>query len=225
MAVRSVMGSFSNSSKISLIFCARGKSTDGMTSRTASLYTVWFVMTTSCAEDSQTFHFCQYKGLVFVFCYHPFMNRDLVRFDLRVIRFVRKISPTLSRIALFVVFFWFGALKVFSLSPASPLASALLAKTMPFMGFDIFMVLFGLFEMLIGILFLIPRAERLVFPLLGVHMITTVLPLVMLPSSVWSGFLVPTLEGQYIIKNIVIIALAMAMAADMHAWKEEKRKR
>ena len=163
-------------------------------------------------------------GDVFRWWYHPLMNRELVRLDLRIIRAVRVISPTLSRIALFVVFFWFGILKVFGLSPANPLVSALMERTMPFMTFDIFIVGFGLFEALIGILFLIPRTERIVFPLLGFHMITTIMPMFLLPTVAWSGFLVPTMEGQYMIKNIVIIALAMAMAADMHAWKEEKKR-
>lgn len=152
------------------------------------------------------------------------MNRDLARFDLRLIRAVRRISPVLSRLALFTIFFWFGILKVLDLSPANPLAASLLEKTMPFMGFDLFMVLFGIFECIIGILFLVPRAERVVFPLLGLHMVTTVMPLVLLPSVAWAGFLVPTLEGQYMIKNIVIIALALAMVADMQAWKEQRRR-
>jgi uncharacterized membrane protein YkgB len=47
-------------------------------------------------------------------------------------------------------------------------------------------------------------------------MITTLLPLIFLPEASWSGFLVPTLTGQYIIKNIVIVALAAAMFADLN---------
>jgi hypothetical protein len=54
-----------------------------------------------------------------------------------------------------------------------------------------------------------------VIPLLFIHMIMTFLPLIFLPSTTWSGFLVPTLEGQYIIKNLVIIAAAMGIAAHL----------
>ncbi len=73
---------------------------------------------------------------------------------------------------------------------------------------------------MIGILFLIPRAERVVLPLLAVHMITTAGPLLMLPQETWSAFMVPTLEGQYIIKNVVIIAAAAGIAAHIHPLAE-----
>jgi uncharacterized membrane protein YkgB len=82
--------------------------------------------------------------------------------------------------------------------------------------------LFGLFECLIGILFLIKGAERVVIPLLLVHMITTAGPLFLLPSETWQRLLVPTLEGQYIIKNLVIIATGISLAAHLHPIHSEK---
>ena len=77
--------------------------------------------------------------------------------------------------------------------------------------------------MLIGVAFLIPGLERLAIALLIPHMITTVLPLILLPSITWQSFLIPTLEGQYIIKNIVIIALASALAAHLHPMRLQNR--
>ena len=136
--------------------------------------------------------------------------------DIEIIHFFRKISEPIARIGLFVVFFWFGALKVFGASPATPLVQALFQHTIPFMSFSVFIVLFGLFEMLIGLLFLFKGCERVVIPLLFLHMITTFLPLFLIPQETWSGFLVPTLEGQYIIKNLVIIAAAIGIAAHLH---------
>jgi uncharacterized membrane protein YkgB len=50
-------------------------------------------------------------------------------------------------------------------------------------------------------------------------MIATFLPLFILPQETWSGFLVPTLEGQYIIKNLVLIAAAIGIAAHLHPMK------
>lgn len=117
-------------------------------------------------------------------------------------------SVPLSRFAIFLVYFWFGALKVVDMSPASPLVQQLFEKTMPFMAFGTFLVLFGLYECLIGILFLIRGAEKPAVILLILHMITTVMPLFVIPVATWSAFLVPTLEGQYIIKNILIISVA-----------------
>ncbi len=90
------------------------------------------------------------------------------------------------------------------------------------MAFGTFMVLFGLFECLIGILFLVRGAERFVLPLLLVHMIMTTMPLFLIPAATWSGFMVPTLEGQYIIKNIVIIASALCIAAQLSPMKQKQ---
>src|SRR3989344_3397884 len=133
---------------------------------------------------------------------------NLSEIDTKLINFSRQVSLPVARLGLFVVFFYFGALKVVGLSPASGLVQALFEQTVSFMSFDTFLILFGLFECLIGILFIIPGYERVVIPLLLVHMVTTFMPLFILPAVTWSGFLVPTLEGQYIIKNLVIIATA-----------------
>lgn len=135
--------------------------------------------------------------------------------DEKLIAFFKKISVPIARFGLFVVFFWFGILKVVGESPATPLVERLFNETVSFMTFDTFIILFGLFECLIGILFVIKGAERIVLPLLAFHMITTFMPLFFLSQETWSSFLVPTLEGQYIIKNLVIIASAIAIAASL----------
>ncbi len=141
---------------------------------------------------------------------------SLHSFDVQIIHFFKRISEFVCRFGLFVIFFWFGLLKVLDLSPASSLVQELFAETVPFMTFGTFFLLFGIFEMLIGLLFIIRSAERVVIPLLFIHMITTFMPLFMLPEVVWSQFLVPTLEGQYIIKNLVVIAAAVTVAANLH---------
>lgn len=144
------------------------------------------------------------------------MNNDtLTTLDSTIIKAAQKISLPLARFAIFVVFFWFGILKVLGSSPANPLVQSLMEKTIPFMTFGQFIVLFGIYEMIIGIVFLFPSLVRLAIALLVPHMITTVLPLILLPAVTWQGFFVPTLEGQYIIKNIVIIALALAIASHL----------
>lgn len=136
--------------------------------------------------------------------------------DASLIHFFRRVSIPLARFGLFVIFFWFGLLKVLGLSPASGLVQALFENTIHFMAFPTFLVLFGLFEMLIGILFLVRGVERIVIPLLFLHMITTFMPLFLLTQETWSGFMTPTLEGQYIIKNLALIAAAVGIAAHLH---------
>jgi uncharacterized membrane protein YkgB len=136
--------------------------------------------------------------------------------DIELIHFFRFISEPIARFGLFVCFFWFGILKVLDLSPASPLVEKLFSQTIGFMSFPAFMILFGLFEVLIGVMFLIKGWEREVIPLLFIHMFTTFMPLFIVQEATWSGFLVPTLEGQYIIKNLVIIATAVGIASHLH---------
>ena len=143
--------------------------------------------------------------------------------DASLIHFFRKISIPMARISLFVVFFWFGLLKAIGLSPAGSLVHGLfdatLAGTVPFAAFY---VGFALFECLIGILFLIKGLERVVIPLLFIHMITTFLPLVALPDASWQAPFVPTLVGQYIIKNLVLVAVAIGIAAHLHPLSYQK---
>ncbi|GMU74235.1 MAG: hypothetical protein AMXMBFR44_4320 [Candidatus Campbellbacteria bacterium] len=136
--------------------------------------------------------------------------------DIRLIRFFREISFPVARVSLFIVFFWFGLLKILGLSPAGELVQALYEETISFVPFATFYVLFGLLEMAIGVLFLFPRAVRVVIPLLLAHMLTTFLPLFFLPEIAWQRWFVPTLEGQYIIKNLVIIATTLFIAAHAH---------
>lgn len=136
--------------------------------------------------------------------------------DRGLIHFFRSISVPVARIGLFTIFFWFGFLKVIGLSPATELVQQLHAQTIPFIMFGGFYVFFAAFECLIGILFLIKGMERVVIPLLFFHMALTFLPLFLLPDITWQTTFVPTLEGQYIIKNLALIALAIGIAAHLH---------
>jgi uncharacterized membrane protein YkgB len=122
---------------------------------------------------------------------------------------IKQSTVLLARIALFVMYFWFGLLKVIGQSPASPLVEKLFNSTISgIMPFSSFIVLFGLFEMIIGILFFIPRFEKVATGLFGLHIFTTVLPLFVI-GEIWTKFGVPTIEGQYIIKNLALVVCAM----------------
>lgn len=144
------------------------------------------------------------------------MRALLIKFDNWFIHALRVISMPFARFALFVVFFWFGLLKILGTSPANPMVADLMHTTLPFMTWETFIIFFSIYEMIIGIAFLLPRAERVAIALLIPHMIMTALPLIFLPEMTWQGFLTPTLEGQYIIKNLVIVAVAMGIAAHLN---------
>lgn len=126
---------------------------------------------------------------------------------------MNKNTARLLRGALFIVYFWFGALKLLGLSPATQLVHDLFDVTVPLIPFGTFFVLFSAFEVVLGIAWLFPKLTRLAFWATMLHLLSTALPLVMLPGQVWTGFLVPTLEGQYILKNVLIVAAAYALYA------------
>jgi len=149
------------------------------------------------------------------------MKDLLIRFDRVLIEKLRQLFPPCARIALFIVFFWFGFLKILDTSPANSLIEDLLTKTLPWVTAKQFIFGLGLYEMLIGIAFLIPRLERLAIALLIPHMITTIMPLFLLPEIAWQGTFIPTLEGQYIIKNIALIALAIGIGAHLSPWQQK----
>ncbi len=143
--------------------------------------------------------------------------------DLRLIAFFKKTYIPLARIALFVVFFWFGFIKLTGMSPAGPLAEALTERTIGPELFGPLFIILAFIECLIGILFLIPKAVRIVMPLLLLHMIIVCGPLVLVPDMTWHAPFVPTLEGQYIIKNIAIVALAFGIAAHTEPLQFQKK--
>lgn len=142
------------------------------------------------------------------------MKQHIHWLDKHIIRLSSHSFIPAARIGLFLVFFWFGFLKFFDgISPAQPLAEAMVARTVGAQYFDVLFPALAMLECLIGVLFLFPKATRIVLPLLAAHMATVIAPLFLLPSIAWSGFLVPTLEGQYIIKNLVVIAVGIGIAA------------
>ena len=137
----------------------------------------------------------------------------LANLDLIIIEWLRKAFLPMARVAIFVVYFWFGVLKLFNQSPATPLARALVAKTIGAQNFGWSFKVLAVYECLIGVLFLFPKLTRVVIPMLLIHMVIVCSPLFLVSNLAWTRPFVPTLEGQYIIKNVVIIALAIGVAA------------
>jgi uncharacterized membrane protein YkgB len=148
---------------------------------------------------------------------------DYLSLDLRVISFFKRIATPMARIAIFIIYFWFGFVKLIGISPAGPLAEALTQRTIGLQYFGVLFFVLSLVECLIGVLFLFPKMTRIVIPLLLAHMLLVCSPLVLIPSYTWQYPFVPTLEGQYIIKNAVVIALAIGVAASTQPLKKTKK--
>ena len=116
----------------------------------------------------------------------------------------------LVRVPMFIIFFWFGILKVFEVSPAQELIIDTV-YWMPFLSAEKWTIVIGVWEMFIGIFFLSKRTTLLAMVLLFLQISGTFMPLEILPNVTFqnSNPFLPTLEGQYIIKNIIIITAAL----------------
>lgn len=133
------------------------------------------------------------------------------RTDLLITSWMARHGLPLLRVALGVVFIWFGALKLFpGWSPAEDLVRA----TVPFLPGRVFLPVLAAWEILIGLGFLTGRALRLTILLLFLQMPGTLSPIFLLPERVFTAFPFGlTLEGQYIVKNLVLIAAALVIGA------------
>lgn len=144
------------------------------------------------------------------------------RIDRRITELMARSGVPLLRIALGIVFLWFGALKLIpGLSPAANLA----ARTIEVLSFGVVppwvsVPALGIWECVIGLGLLTGIAIRATLLLLFVQMLGTLTPLVIFPAETFLRFpYAPTLEGQYIIKNAVLIAGAMVVGATVRGGR------
>lgn len=152
--------------------------------------------------------------------HHPHTRLD--RLDLNIAHWLAHHSITLLRVSMGVVFLWFGALKFFpGLSPAEGLALHTIAVlTFGWIPAELSRVLLATLECVIGLGFLTGRPLRLTLLLMAFQMVGALSPLVLFPGEVFQHVLyVPTLEGQYIIKNLVLIGAGLVIAATMRGGR------
>lgn len=142
--------------------------------------------------------------------------------DQSVTRWMARNGIFLLRISIGLIFVWFGALKFFpGASPAEQLAgSSIEILTFGIVSAGIGLPLLAIWECLIGIGMFVRKYMRFTILMLYVQMIGTFSPIVILPHVVFEGFpLVLTMEGQYIIKNVVVIAAALVIGATVRGGK------
>lgn len=138
------------------------------------------------------------------------------RVDRQITEWMAAHGLTALRFALGIVFFWFGVLKLFpGASPAEDLAARTIgALTLGAVPPAIALPVLAVWEMAIGLGLFIGRWMRATLLLLFVQMLGTITPLFLFPAETFTTFpFAPTLEGQYIIKNVVIVAAAIVLGA------------
>jgi len=140
----------------------------------------------------------------------------LLRFENRVHSRLVEFSIPALRFAVGAVFLGFGVLKFFpGVSPAEGLATATFDKlSFGLVPSGVALVAVAALECFIGICFLAGRWMRLAIWLLAIQLIGILSPIFLLTGRLFSGpGHAPTLEGQYVLKDIVLVAAAMIIAA------------
>ena len=131
--------------------------------------------------------------------------------DIFITEFMSKWGLTLLRYSLGIIYIWFGALKPLGLSPAQELVENTVYW---FENLKTFVPILGIWEVVIGITMIVKPLIRISIFLLFIQMPGTFLPLVLFPEVCFTNFPFGlTLEGQYIVKNLIIISAALVVGS------------
>jgi len=144
------------------------------------------------------------------------------RVDTALTGWMARYGVTLLRVSLGIVFLWFGFLKFFpDLSPAQSLAGDTIEKlTFGVVPAGTAVVILAVWETLIGLGLLLGVFLRATLLLLWLQMLGTFTPLFLFPDECFTHVpYAPTLEGQYIIKNIVLISAGIVIGATLRGGR------
>ncbi len=142
--------------------------------------------------------------------------------DQRVTHWMAKLGITILRCSIGLIFIWFGALKLVpGLSPADQIATdTTMALTFGLLSEDAARLGLAGLELVIGFGLLVGRFLRVTLLLLFLQMAGTLTPLFIFPGQIWSDFpLVLTLEGQYIVKNAVLISAGFVIGSTVRGGR------
>jgi uncharacterized membrane protein YkgB len=152
------------------------------------------------------------------------MNVVLDQIDHIIAEFMARVGTPAIRLSLAIVFIWFGMLKPLGLSPAEPLVRATV-EWLPGLSADAWVALIGWWEVAIGIAFLFQRTLRIAIALLALQMVGTLMPLIVLPTVTFQDGrypYAPTMEGQYVIKNLLIISAALVVGGTVRRRRDSR---
>ena len=148
-----------------------------------------------------------------------FVSLDHV--DRRIATWMEKYGLFFLRVSLATIFIWFGALKPLGISPAEELVK----RTVYWFPPDQFVPILGWWEIGIGVCLLIRPLIRLGLLLLFLQMPGTILPLFLLPEVCFTRFPIGlTMEGQYIVKNLVLIGAAIVVGGTVRVRSDPRRR-
>jgi putative oxidoreductase len=134
-------------------------------------------------------------------------------FDNLLITLLKGRSIAILRLSLAIIFLWFGVLKILGVSPVA----YIIERTHDFMPIPmpIFIIMVGLLEVIIGLGLFFKYRLRLTLTLLWLQMLGVMTSVLFEPSLFFDGWniLLPTVEGEFVAKNIVLIAGSLVVAS------------
>jgi uncharacterized membrane protein YphA (DoxX/SURF4 family) len=152
----------------------------------------------------------------------PSLTTTFHRIDTSLTRWMAGNGVLLLRLSLGVIFLWFGLLKFFpGLSPAESLAAETIhALSFGWISPAAALVILAVWESAIGLGLLGGWFLRGTLFLLWLQMAGTVTPLILFPELCFQVVpYAPTLEGQYIIKNLVLISAGLVIGATVRGGR------
>ena len=140
--------------------------------------------------------------------------RRLIAIENALHRWLVGHSAMALRVSVGAVFLGFGVLKYF---PGASPAEDLVMSTMSMVTFGLVtdwpgMVFVATVECLVGLCLLTGRGMRVGIWLLAVLLVGVLSPLILLTDRLFTG-LAPTLEGQYVIKDVILVTAGLVIAA------------
>ncbi len=136
------------------------------------------------------------------------MHPRLDAIDRRISQFMHAFGHAAHRFALGALFCWFGLLKPFGYATTT----SLLAHTVYWGSPELVVPILGWWEFAIGVCMIVRPLVRVALLLLAIRLPGTLLALVLLPEVCFDGtVLVPTPEGQYLVKDLALFTAAMVI--------------
>jgi uncharacterized membrane protein YphA (DoxX/SURF4 family) len=149
-------------------------------------------------------------------------NVFLAKTDIKLTQWMARNGILFLRLSVGIIFLWYGFLKFF---PDVSSAESLATRTIELLSFGLIsgksaMIILATWETLIGLGLISGFFLRETLLLLFMQMAGTLTPLFLFPAETFTIFpWVPTLEGQYIFKNLVIISAGIVIGATVRGGR------
>ncbi len=148
------------------------------------------------------------------------MYATLERIDQRVTAFLARWSQPALRVSVALVFIWFGALKIFDVTPVTELV----ANTVYWFDPDWVVPALGVVEVAVGLGLLFGVALRSVLALFFLQMLGTFLVFVVQPDVAFvdGNPLLLTTEGEFVVKNLVLLSAGLVIGTAVRPARQSR---